>query len=94
MTSTLSDSLDTLFTSIGILGMLIILFAYFMLQLTRWQPHAPRYLCANILGSLCLIASLIWSWNLPLFLLQCTWILISGYGLIKYYKDSKESKTS
>jgi len=45
------DSPDALFNAIGIIGMIIILLAYFMLQLERWQSHSPRYLYANIIGS-------------------------------------------
>ena len=90
MISVVMDSLDTLFNAVGIIGMVGILLAYFMLQLGRWQAHKPHYLYTNIIGSSCLIVSLCWSWNLALFLLQCAWIMISGYGLIKYYRKARK----
>ena len=86
----ITDHLNTLFNTIGMMGMVVILLAYFILQLGKWKASEPPYLYTNIIGSSCLIVSLLWAWNLALFLLQCAWIIISLYGLMKYYKRQRQ----
>ena len=83
----LLPSFDTIFNTIGILGMVAILVAYFMQQMGRWESNEPKYLLPNIGGASGLLISLLWNWNLPSFLLECAWLLISRVGLIKYYRS-------
>lgn len=78
--------MDFLFNTIGIIGMSCFLVAYFFLQRDSWKPHGFPYLAINLLGSILLLISLTWSWNLASFLLEVCWASISGYGLIKYYR--------
>lgn len=75
--------MDILFNMIGIAGMALFLVAYFLLQRDIFSAHDPRYLWMNFAGSIALIISLLWSWNLAAFLLESAWAFISTYGLIK-----------
>ena len=68
---------------LGLTGMLCFLLAYFMLQRNKWQAQSYRYFGTNFLGSVLLIASLLIDWNLPAFLLEVAWGLISIWGMVK-----------
>lgn len=76
---------DTLFNVLGILGMALLLAGYFLLQRKLISSDSPEYLGLNLAGCILLIFSLLWFWNLPLFLLECSWALISLHGLIKWW---------
>lgn len=72
-------------TLLGNLGVLSFLIAYFLLQKERVAYNSIYYLGLNLLGSLLLIYSLLFDWNLPAFLLEAAWALISIYGIVKYH---------
>lgn len=74
---------DVIFNGIGLMGLGLFLWAYAMInfgywQASDWKTHAP-----NLVGALLMIVSLLHSWNLPTFLLECFWASISAYGLWK-----------
>ena len=75
--------MDILFNSIGLIGMLLLLGAYFLLQRGTVASHDPLYLWMNLTSAVALGISLLWSWNLACFLIECAWVMISVYGLIK-----------
>jgi hypothetical protein len=54
-----------------------------MVSLGRWQSTELRFHLLNFIGAICILGSLVEQWNLPVFLLECCWCLISLYGLIK-----------
>lgn len=83
----MSEWLSYLFNVIGLIGMVCILLAYFMQQQFGWKPDSLKYLLANCVGAGCLIISLLWDWNLPVFLLECIWFCISLFGLWKWWKN-------
>lgn len=92
MIESIANSLDALFDTLGILGMCAILLAYFMMQQGTWSSHKPPYLYTNLLGASCLLASLLWSWNLASFVLELAWITITLYGLMKYYRNANRQE--
>jgi hypothetical protein len=67
---------------LGVLGMLLFLYAYFMLQRGHWQAQSYRYFSTNLAGAMLLMASLVIDWNLPAFLLEAAWALISMWGIL------------
>jgi hypothetical protein len=71
---------------LGIMGTFCFLGAYYMLQSEKWAHNAKPYLWANFSGAVLLLASLMIDWNLPAFLLEAAWGLISMWGLFKLYK--------
>jgi len=75
--------MDTVFNTIGIIGMLLFLGAYFFLQRGMFSAYDPRYLWMNLIGSIAVLASLVQAWNLPCFLLESAWAVISTHSLIK-----------
>lgn len=66
---------------VGIAGFVQLILAYFLLQAGRLTSHSRIYLLLNISASSCILFSLLFSWNLPSFMIQCFWIAISLYGL-------------
>ena len=68
---------------LGSIGVAIVLAAYFLLQLERVSATRPLYLIANGLGALLILVSLVNEFNLPAFLIEIAWLLISVYGLIR-----------
>jgi hypothetical protein len=75
--------LDTALNIIGFLGALLILSAYFLQQHGAVTGHSASYLWMNLAGSSAIAVSLLWSWNMPSFILQCAWITITGQSLLR-----------
>ncbi len=74
---------DALFNIIGLIGVGIVVIAYFLQQRGIVKSTELNYLVMNIMGPMAIIISLMRFWNLPSFLLNLSWMLISMYGLIK-----------
>ncbi len=69
---------------LGIIGVVCFLAAYFMLQKGTVTHNGFPYLGLNLAGSLLVMISLLVHWNLPAFLLEAAWALISIYGIYKH----------
>lgn len=81
--------MDVIFNSVGILGMACFLTAYFFLQKGTFLPNSYAYLNMNLAGAVLIIASLLWDWNLPAFLLEAAWFVITSYGIYKRWRKDK-----
>lgn len=62
---------------IGLIGMALILFAFFMNQTHKWKAEYPIYDIVNIIGAALLItySLLIKSW--PFLILNAVWFIVS-----------------
>jgi hypothetical protein len=70
------------FRAVGLIGVGIILAAYFANQ-QRWlRSEDWRFPAANLVGSLLILVSLYAEWNLPSVVIEVFWIAISVYGLV------------
>lgn len=67
----------------GTTGIILVLVAYFLLQAERWKFDSAKYLASNALGSLLLLSTNYYEWNLASFTLNFSWLLISLYGIYK-----------
>ncbi len=74
---------------IGITGVFIIMIVYMLLQLEKIDAKDLSFSVLNTLGALLIIISLLYSWNFASFLMEFTWMMISLYGIVKYYKTKK-----
>lgn len=81
--------MDLFFNIVGNVGVIGVLAAYLLLQKGTWAADSYPYLVINIVAAMMVVASLCWDWNLPAFLLEFTWGLISLYGLIKRYRKDR-----
>jgi len=69
----------------GALGAMIVIIAYFATQVGWFSINDPRFAWANLAGALLIIFSLLMDWNLAAFIMEIFWILISLFGLARYY---------
>jgi len=68
---------------IGLIGVALILAAYFATQ-QRWLSSEDwRFPLANLVGSFLILASFYTAWNLPAVVIEVCWAAISAYGLAK-----------
>lgn len=77
------SELDILFNVIGTGGTLSILIAYFLLQYGMYTERSLGYLLLNLIGGFAIMLSLFFAWNLAGFVMECIWVAISIYGILK-----------
>ncbi|MBI2993040.1 MAG: hypothetical protein HYY48_02550 [Gammaproteobacteria bacterium] len=65
----------------GVVGVIMILIAYFLLQIGRMGALDPRYSLLNLAGALLIVVSLLFDFNLSAFLMEAAWVFISLLGL-------------
>jgi len=68
---------------VGIMGVLLILSAYFLLQIGQMKVDFFSYSFLNFIGSIMILFSLSFNWNLAAALIEGCWALISAYGIYK-----------
>ena len=77
---------------LGNIGVVCFLVAYALLQKGRIPHTGLTYLGLNLAGSILLLISLMIHWNMPAFLLEAAWALISMYGIYNYYQRRRRAK--
>ena len=80
------------FDLIGFIGVLLIVFAYLLLQLDRLPSSSPRYSLLNAVGALLIMISLSFAFNLSAFIVEAFWFLISLLGLWRSLIPRKNSQ--
>lgn len=70
--------------TIGMLGTLLVVLAYYLLQLERTDPKGLAYNMINLVGAVLLLISLWFHFNLASFVIEIFWIAASLIGLWKY----------
>jgi len=68
---------------IGIIGVILVLIAYMLLQVDKMSQDSVSYSVLNIIGSILILYSLFYYWNLSSFVVEISWLIISFYGLFK-----------
>jgi paired small multidrug resistance pump len=74
---------------IGMAGTLMVLGAFLLLQSGRLSGTGFIYQLLNLLGAAGVLVSLLGTFNVSVFLLELTWILISGYGMVRSFKGRR-----
>ena len=69
----------------GVVGSVIVIVAYFATQAGWFGASDPRFAWANLAGAVLIIFSLTIDFNLAAFVMEIFWILISVFGLARYY---------
>jgi hypothetical protein len=67
----------------GLLGVVAILLAYFLLQAGRVRGDALTYQLMNAFGALAVLLSLLYAFNLSAFVLEGLWLAVSIYGIAR-----------
>jgi hypothetical protein len=71
---------------IGTFGVIIIIITYFLLQIEKISSKNLSFSVLNIIGSTLILYSLMYNWNIASVLIEFFWILISLFGVYKYFK--------
>jgi hypothetical protein len=77
--------------ALGVLGVILILIPYILLQLGKIDSKDFLYSFINALGAFLILFSLFYDWNLASFLVESFWLIISLYGIWNWYKIQKTS---
>ena len=72
---------------VGLGGTLAILAAYFLLQTRRMSATGLGYQLLNLFGAAGILVSLVGKFNLPVFLLELAWVLVSAYGILRSLRE-------
>ena len=67
----------------GVIGVLMMLFAYAAAQLHRLDPTKAPSLILNLVGSSLVLASLFQKFNLAAALMEGAWALVALFGLVR-----------
>jgi hypothetical protein len=81
--------MESIAVILGLVGVAMVVLAYGLLSMGRWQSIQPRYLWLNIIGTALILVSLFFQWNLPAVVAQVLWIIISVIGLIRAKRAAK-----
>ncbi len=74
---------------IGMIGVILLLIAYFFLSTGRWSSNRMVYQIYNLLGALLILYSLFFHWNLSSFVIEVAWIVISLIGIARIKAHKK-----
>ena len=74
------------FQIIGFIGMLFIVYGYFLLQSNRVKHTSLKFQILNLVGAIFLIISLLVHFNLGSFMIELFWIAITVYAIAKNRK--------
>ena len=69
---------------LGTTGAILIVGAYFLLQVQRLDPKGLTYSVVNALGAGAIVTSLTVEWNLSAFLVEAFWFAVSVFGIVRW----------
>lgn len=86
------EALPAIADVVGMLGVIAILIAYFLLSIGRWSSTSFSYQCINFTGAWLILFSLYFHWNLSSVVIEIAWVAISIIGMYRaIYKKKKNS---
>ncbi|HSW70333.1 MAG TPA: hypothetical protein VLI69_09325 [Gammaproteobacteria bacterium] len=68
---------------VGLIGVILLLIAYFFLSTGRWISDSMVYQVYNLLGAVLILYSLCFHWNLSSFVIEIAWVVISLIGIVR-----------
>lgn len=71
---------------IGMIGTMLVVGTYFLLQLEKLDSKGLAYNIWNLVGAILLLISLLVHFNLASFVIEIFWIAASLVGLVRYYQ--------
>jgi hypothetical protein len=77
---------------IGMVGVVITLIAYYLLNINRLSSVDMRYLVMNFVGSSLVLISLLVYWNLSSVVIEASWALISLIGIYRVTRGHHKKK--
>ena len=71
---------------LGNIGVVLIIIDYLLLQLNRISSNSLSYSLLNAVGASLIIISLLFNFNLSAFIMEAIWVVISLFGLYRYFR--------
>ena len=71
---------------VGTAGVILIVVAYFLLQVGKLRSESLAFSASNAVGAALILFSLYFEFNAPAALIEAFWLLISLYGVIRYLR--------
>jgi hypothetical protein len=78
--------------ALGILGAALVMGAYALNQSGRLASGDVRFPAANLVGSVLILISLFFAFNLPSFVIEVIWIAISVYGVWRAARATRKAR--
>lgn len=72
---------------VGIIGVILLLTSYFLLNTGRMKTSSLSYSLCNFIAAWLILFSLFYSWNTPSVLIEAAWIIISLIGMVRILKN-------
>ncbi len=82
--------MEVLANVIGVLGVIVLLIAYFLLQIGKISQNHFIYPFFNLIGSLMILCSLFYAWNLSAVIIEIAWAIISLVGIWRWKKNKNK----
>ena len=77
---------------VGSVGVTIIIVTYVLLQIERVKSESLLYSILNAVGASLVLISLVYSFNFSAFVVEFFWVLISLYGIARYFLKNNLAK--
>jgi len=77
--------MTTLADILGTVGVGVIVLTYILLQVGRLRSEQLAYSLMNAVGAALILISLYYSFNFPSFVVEFFWLIISLFGIGKYF---------
>jgi drug/metabolite transporter superfamily protein YnfA len=74
---------------LGLVGVFITLVAYFLLNTRKISAEKYTFPVLNAIGSVLILYSLFFEWNISAFIMEICWLLISCYGVWQVMRNNK-----
>lgn len=81
--------IDYVIDAVGIIGVLMVVLAYFLITSRHLHGDDMRYHLLNFIGAWLIMFSLFFNWNTPSVVIETIWIGISGYGIWRCWRIAK-----
>lgn len=79
---------------VGSIGVALIIGSYLLLQLQKVESSSLKYSSLNAIGAILVIISLYFDFNFPAFVVEFFWLLISLFGIAKYFIGKRNNQYS
>lgn len=74
------------FDIVGTVGVATIVVTYILLQTSRIRSDQLSYSVLNAVGATLILISLYFEWNFPSVVVETFWLVISLYGIFRYFR--------
>jgi hypothetical protein len=81
--------METIINTIGIIGVIFCILAFFLTQAQKISANDLTFILLNLFGAIMIMFSLFFFFNLASFVIEVAWVLISLYGLWRYWRKKK-----